>query len=498
MLKNPDMPSLEINGTGYQQQFEIEKEDVKLLIPKETASSAAVKKPRNMAWDNAKLILTVFVCTGHIIMFYGPQLWGHKPHDFCVAFWVWFHLFEMPGFVFISGYFSRSFANTDGTIVSLHARKLENTLSKILFVYINWIVFEHAFGAYNKLVMEDGEWWNPGKYWKHFFPEGVDQVPTPWLKPLDGEWYLLALFFWRCSVPFMHTVREPLAVAFIAAWIGGWMDWKDVSPIQRCFGYFPFFVLGLFAEEAYMKWLKVREVQIVCTIILFGSFPLVLWQLDHFFNISWNTLTFKESPHKMWLRPEYYFVTITMTFSFFGFIHMTMSNVHTFAKQSQATLYNYLLHMTVLKVVHWFWDWPAWFKALDSVPQALVAYILAVLVAILTTSPLCTYPFSFLISPDCHWLFKSRSLEAGTTCKDGFFGFTGAECCAVIGRCHKAVDAGYEWCMSKATECFSPSNEYGEARPGRADSVEPQESDLSSDINQRMPPISPAPRRSIM
>eukprot|EP00976_Prorocentrum_cordatum_P100278 1192166-Prorocentrum_minimum.AAC.1 len=100
---------------------------VQVITPKEDASPTTpavpakpAKKERDMVWDNSKLILTVFVATGHIIttsIIY-PCFYSIDPHcfkmDATAAFYAWFHMFEMPGFVFISGYFSRSFVTTKG------------------------------------------------------------------------------------------------------------------------------------------------------------------------------------------------------------------------------------------------------------------------------------------------------------------------------------------------------------------------------------------------
>eukprot|EP00959_Pyramimonas_sp_CCMP1952_P267565 5594380-Pyramimonas_sp.AAC.1 len=95
-------------------QAMLTKEDPALITP-----APPPKKERDMLWDNSKLILTVLVTTGHIIMNFkivpcemGTLRAGSfrcENLDVAFAFYTWFHMFEMPGFIFISGYFSRSF-----------------------------------------------------------------------------------------------------------------------------------------------------------------------------------------------------------------------------------------------------------------------------------------------------------------------------------------------------------------------------------------------------
>lgn len=115
--KPEEVPLVETAAFALPIQAISTKEDA-ALAPLTPATPS--KKERDMVWDNSKLILTVFVTTGHIIAsFKGVSQACERSLpcenlDLAFAFYSWFHMFEMPGFIFISGFFSRGFVKING------------------------------------------------------------------------------------------------------------------------------------------------------------------------------------------------------------------------------------------------------------------------------------------------------------------------------------------------------------------------------------------------
>mmetsp|Transcript_32107 Transcript_32107/g.70050 ORF Transcript_32107/g.70050 Transcript_32107/m.70050 type:complete len:504 (-) Transcript_32107:83-1594(-) len=394
------------------------------------------KKERDMVWDNSKLILTVFVATGHIFAtskIY-PCFFSWDPHcfkfDAAIAFYSWFHMFEMPGFVFISGYFSRSFVTIkDKTEHCTSTARLKTNLTKIFFVFLTFTLFTTVFNAYDKVHTD--YWYvhhTPGKkdglsvepffdlqgVYQRLFPKGITHArikiweDTGRVPPV---WYMFSLFMWRLAVPYFKIFKRPILVAFVTAYIGAFINWQHAI-IARTFGYMPFFILGLCVSKEHVDLIKVPRVQYACTAYLFGMFFVVLYNTKFFYKYVAKVPSDFRGWSNHWECNFYYFWTVSMTFSFFAFVSMTLSNFKGLATNAQNTLYNYLLHYPIMMAVSWFWDWDVFLRAQNPWAQCFYAVLFALGMAVVTTTQI-TIPvinhklhvFQWLISPNVHWLF---------------------------------------------------------------------------------------------
>uniref|UniRef100_A0A7S0RSV2 Acyltransferase 3 domain-containing protein n=1 Tax=Pyramimonas obovata TaxID=1411642 RepID=A0A7S0RSV2_9CHLO len=404
---------------------------------KPTASSKSSKKERDMVWDNAKLILTVFVTTGHTIANYKiyscfyPDIKPDCLHmDTAIAFYTWFHMFEMPGFVFISGYFSRSFVTAKGEkgdFVTTTPR-LKTNLTKIFFVWLMYTLFSTVFNAHDIVHMRywrkhgrptwDNFSWTPfcdlGAFFGILFQEGIKHGRiTLWedFGRIPMVWYLFSLFLWRLSVPYFKIFKRPLLVAFATAYIAAFIDW-EIEMVARTFGYLPFFALGLFVSKDFVDLLKDHRVQYACTAYLFGMYFVVLLNTSFFYNYVAKVPSNFRGWSDHWQCIFYYFWTVSMSFSFFAFVSMTLSSFKGLATNAQNTLYNYLLHYPILMAVSWFWDWELFLGAQTPVAQCGYSLLIALCIGVITTTQI-TIPvinhklhlFQWLISPNVHWLF---------------------------------------------------------------------------------------------
>uniref|UniRef100_A0A7S0N1N8 Acyltransferase 3 domain-containing protein n=1 Tax=Pyramimonas obovata TaxID=1411642 RepID=A0A7S0N1N8_9CHLO len=417
------------------------------------------KKEREMVWDNSKLILTVLVTTGHIIANFKiipcelttlhPGTFHCKNLDVAFAFYSWFHMFEMPGFIFISGLFSRSFVKMQGEELVTTKDHLQKNLTKILFVWFTFSFFAFVLDAYNRVHQS---------YWHHHskptpghlslqpfldlrgafqiaFPNGIAnfRVEDREYHVHHVAWYMFSLFLWRLSVPYFKCFRRPILVAFVTAYLAAYVDLNQ-HLAARTLGYLPFFVVGLCVDKEYVGWLKLPRVQYACTAYLFGMFAVVLLHTRHFYEYVAKVPPQFNGWTDHWQCCLYYFWTTSMTYAFFGFVSMTpLSRTPRLAKNAQSTLYNYLLHYPILMATGWVWDWRTFLRGRDPWIQCVLSLIFALVIMVVTTTTVTIavgdrfrhklHLFQWLISPRVEWLFEGSEEVTWENCMGDSSGY---------------------------------------------------------------------------
>jgi len=426
------------------------------------------KKERDMVWDNSKLILTVFVTTGHIIAnFKGVSQACERSLpcedlDVAFAFYSWFHMFEMPGFIFISGYFSRSFVKVKGEENITTRIHLQNNLTKIFFVWLTFSFFAFVLDSCD--MVHKHYWLSRGKttgmhialnpfldFRSAFyiaFPDGIANF-----RASDREyhvqhvaWYMFALFLWRLSVPYFKSFRRPILVAFITTYLSAFVDWDGQHLATRTFGYLPFFVVGLCVDPHVVAWLKMPRVQYACSAYLFGMFAVVYYNTPFFFQYVAKVPPDFNGWSDHWQCLFYYLWTLSMTFSFFAFVSMTpLSRAKHLEKNAQSTLYNYLLHYPIIIAVAWVWDWQSFLRDQPPWAQCVLSMVFALCIMVVTTTSLTIAVgdfnhklnlFQWLISPRVEWLFEgSEAITLGNCMGDS------------SGYCTGHFGLGYAWSL---------------------------------------------------
>lgn len=185
-------------------------------------------KKREPAFDTFKGILIVLVVFGHAFFGYTDV----EPVRMVVQT---IYVFHMPAFVFVSGYFSRAEGNTAPGIIQL-------AISYILF--------------------------NSAMMW---FCLGVFGMRPMMLTPYYSTWYLLALIWWRLSLPFLSRCRYILVASVVVAVAVGFSD--DIGnqfALARTFAFYPFFIAGYLFRQHMKRSTRrsVRVPQLVGIVIL--------------------------------------------------------------------------------------------------------------------------------------------------------------------------------------------------------------------------------------
>ncbi|QAV69030.1 hypothetical protein ESZ53_00370 [Salinibacterium sp. UTAS2018] len=169
--------------------------------------------------DNAKAILIILVVVGHVI--------ERIDRGSADGVYTWIYLFHMPAFVFVSGYFSRSFVGNPKQMASLISVLIAPyVLFQIIFALENWLILGNNFEL-------------------RLFVPGF------------ALWYLLALLVWRLVIPLLRAVRHPVLISFavsILSVLAGGVS-QDLSA-ARILSFLPFFTLGLFTTPDHIDKFK--------------------------------------------------------------------------------------------------------------------------------------------------------------------------------------------------------------------------------------------------
>ena len=134
-------------------------------------------KERIFLFDNLKVILIIFVVFGHIINSLYPFQGIEKPSLISYV-WIFIYTFHMPFFIFISGFFSKSF--------SVYSEKTTTIISTLIIPYV---LFNFAFYLMNR------------------------NFSIPFL-PDSAMWYLYALIIYRLVLPLAIKTRLIIPVSF--------------------------------------------------------------------------------------------------------------------------------------------------------------------------------------------------------------------------------------------------------------------------------------------
>lgn len=186
-------------------------------------------KERNYLFDNLKFLLIVLVVFGHSL----EEI--SLAQDYAIIR-AWIYSFHMLAFVFISGYFSKSVRRGEG------ARKT------IINCAIPYFIFNTIFALCTEKTL-------------------VINILTP--KYIF--WYLFSLLIWRLLIDDLKRIKGIFILAMLLGlYVGGIHEADRFLAISRTIVFFPYFLLGVFADETMIE--KVRKMpkrySIIMSVIL--------------------------------------------------------------------------------------------------------------------------------------------------------------------------------------------------------------------------------------
>ncbi len=267
-------------------------------------------------WDNLKAILIFLVVLGHILLPVSPK--GQA----VFAVYTWIYLFHMPAFVFVSGYFSKRFVE-----------KGAKDIRKLIGFLVLYVVFDVAIWII-----------------KMIFTRDVSMIFI--FSPSGASWYLICMFLWYCMIPYCAKVRPvPMIIlSLIAALLVGF-EWQagNFLALQRCFVFFPFFLIGYHFDYAWIE--KARpSLKIVSAVILVLVFILIWFFPDLY--VKYTSSMSVSNPYTHLIsgfieRSVWYIVASVMVAAM---LLVTPRKKYFFTYIGQRTLAIYIIHRLIRDV----------------------------------------------------------------------------------------------------------------------------------------------------
>jgi fucose 4-O-acetylase-like acetyltransferase len=333
------------------------------------ASTSPVRRRRDPYFDNAKFMAIVLVVAGHSIV-------GLRDVRLAHALYLFVYAFHMPVFIVITGYFSRNFTFSGGK-----ARKLLTNLG------VPYVIFETAYSTYH---------WAVGK--------SAFQVSL--LDPYYLTWFLMALFLWRLSTPVWQQIRWPVAMAVVISLLSGMSNLPGALEMNRTFGLVPFYVIGLTLKPSHFELLKRPAARILGALTLVVSFAFVLFVADRHMTTEWvYWRSGNPTMHVGNLTGSVFRLALLTGAAILvaAFLAMVPAHRTWFTPLGAATLYAYLLHGFVTKLM----EYNGWYDTsfLHTLPGVLGTALFGGVLATLLCTPPVRRVMHWALEPDMSWAF---------------------------------------------------------------------------------------------
>lgn len=275
------------------------------------------EKVRDPYFDNAKLLLIFLVIFGHLIQ---PFVEDYSQIE---DLYYLIYTFHMPGFILISGYFSKNIRRPG------YLRKTSETM------LVPYVVFQFIYSLFYFMIQSSGK------------------LSLQFLNPHWSLWFLLSMFFWNVALYLFDrfTPLMGMTVAIIIGLLAGYAPGIDqFLSLSRTMVFFPFFLLGFYLQASFFEKTKKPAMRVV-GIILF----VLLAKLVTYAEV-WNKYWFFGSkPYDHFLEnPEVggvvrLFVYLISFIAIFAFFTLVPRKKYRFTYLGENTLYAYLLHGFIVK-----------------------------------------------------------------------------------------------------------------------------------------------------
>lgn len=175
------------------------------------------EKGRLYFYDNAKFVLIFLVVLAHYL---SPLT---STFHYCRVIWLTINTFHMPAFIFISGFFAKSYISADRTI------KVQRTSTYV-------ILFLAA-----QLAVSMFEWFVLGKHFSFSLTNARSSL-----------WFLQCLIIWHLVLPYVARFKAAVSIpvaTVIALYIGYETQCTNFMALSRVFVHFPFFLCGYYCSQ---------------------------------------------------------------------------------------------------------------------------------------------------------------------------------------------------------------------------------------------------------
>jgi fucose 4-O-acetylase-like acetyltransferase len=279
-----------------------------------------MKETRDAYWDNLKAVLIFLVVLGHFLLVVMDE--GDAVRE--TLYWVYF--FHMPAFVFVSGYFSKSYVRKDGKTQKL-VGFLILYVAYTVCIWIIDLIFTHRFS------------------------------PDSLLQTSSATWYMLAMFMWHLLIPFVSRIKPiysfPLFAGLSVA-VGLFKDCGTFLVLQKAIVFFPFFLAGFYFDGGLIK--KIKPWVRAAGGALFAAYTVALFlffdKLSTFLKVVFGTRAFSltglSNKEGLVFRPVW---LVASTIVLFALMCLIPRRRLFFTYIGERTLAIYVLHRLIRDVI---------------------------------------------------------------------------------------------------------------------------------------------------
>ena len=271
-----------------------------------------MENSRDNYLDNAKFFLILLVVLGHSM----EILSGH----YIQVLYRLIYLFHIPAFVLIAGYFLKF--------------QKKQKFSEMITQYL---IFQTIYCGFNIYILKN---------------DASFSYSTPyWIL-----WFSLALIFWKLVTPLFIKLKYPVVIAVIIAVLIGYDDSVGYYfCLSRTIVFFPFFLLGYYAEKRHFDKLKSFFNPIFSLIIFSFSFLLLLKLPSFHIGLLYNSSSYKAMGFSSLYAGIFRLLFLAwggiLVLAFFVIIP---NSKQVYSKLGQRTFQAYILHGFIIKLLAYY------------------------------------------------------------------------------------------------------------------------------------------------
>ncbi|NEW05739.1 fucose 4-O-acetylase [Paenibacillus sp. SYP-B3998] len=231
------------------------------------------------------------------------------------------YTFHIPLFVFVTGYFAKSF-QFDYQGVKL-----------LQIIFYQYVIFQSLYS-----LMDAWVYHAPNVHYSFFIPYSL-------------LWFLFSHICWRFLLPLFKTFKHPIVVAIIIGVLIGYLPFTGLTlSFSRTLVFFPFFLFGYYYQDDHLTgfilaFRKFSGIILLCLVTIVVLFPL---------DPKWlySSYTYQELGQFSWYAGGYRIVIYALqAISCLCFLSMFPRMPSILTDWGRYTVYVFLLHGLIIKTV---------------------------------------------------------------------------------------------------------------------------------------------------
>ncbi len=185
-------------------------------MPTEISPTKNANTERDYRFDNLKGLLIILVVFAHSMEVTARG--GVSANTVVSTVYSMIYFVHMPAFIFISGYFSKSFRSRD----TWAKKTIQSSLLPFLIANLfYWILASREIDDF-------------------FYPQ-------------FAMWFLLSMFFWKAMVHPISRIKGSIVIAILLSLYVGVTNADKLLSLQRTFSFFPYFLAGFLTPKTIVE-----------------------------------------------------------------------------------------------------------------------------------------------------------------------------------------------------------------------------------------------------